>query len=209
MSADVSQKRRTAAIYHALESAEETASSDLLRLRQCSHDKGWQLAGEYIDYRGGSGIDSFEYDRLIGDAHRRRFDVLLFHSLEVLCRGGCRDAVADLSLLLRLGVAVKSLEQPELDTTGEHGQIVASLVNLLARQERQHLSRRIRKGMSQARRGGKKVGRPHLPDELQREIARQRRAGKSLAAIAHDLEVAPSTALKYSRPAIDVLLRRK
>lgn len=209
MSTQISRTRRVAVIYHALESAEEAACLDLLRLRQCSQDEGWQFAGEYIDYFGGSGIESFEYERMIGDAHRRRFDVLLFHSLEVLCRGGCRDAVADLSLLLKLGVAVKSLEQPELDTTGEHGSIVASLVNLLARQERQHLSRRIRKGMSQARRRGKRVGRPHLPEELQREIARQRRAGKSLAAIARDLGVAPSTALKYSRPAIDVLLRRK
>lgn len=205
MCAELNEERRVVAIYHASDHERAGEDSRLGRLRRFAATKGWRIAGEYVDYRGD---DYFEFEHLIGDAHKRRFEVLLFDSLDTWCRGGCRDAVSDLSVLLRLGIDVRSLEEPALDTTGDHADVVKELITLLARQEVRHRSRRISRGMSQARRRGKKIGRPRVSAEVQREIARRRRAGKSLAEIARDLQLAPSTVLKYSKPSIDVLLRR-
>lgn len=206
----VEEPARAAAIYHVLSHAGDAGDDQLDRLRRCCADHGWRAVEEYVDYeeRGGR-IDAFERERLMDDAHRRRFDLVVFQSLDLLCRGGCREAVADLARLFRLDIGVKSLDEPDLDTTASHGGALVSLVALLARQESRQASLRVRKGMSQAKRAGKSVGRPALPVELQREVARQRRTGKSITSIARDLGIAPSTALKYSRPTLDVLLRRR
>lgn len=210
MNHDGTVRYSAAVIYHAIEDGEDAASNEVLvKLRQRAHERRWRTVSEYIDYHCRNAADSFEYDRLISDAHQRRFDLVLFQSLSVLCPGGCRDAVTDLSRLFQLGIGVNSLEEPELDTTAAYGPLAIGLINSLARLERQHVSRRITRGMGRARRRGKKLGRPELPRELQRDIAQQRRAGKSLTEIADDLGISTSTALKYSRPAIDLLLRRR
>lgn len=46
-------------------------------LREYLERRGWQLAGEYVDI-GISGVKEKrpELDRLLADAHRRRFDVV-------------------------------------------------------------------------------------------------------------------------------------
>jgi DNA invertase Pin-like site-specific DNA recombinase len=173
----VEESVRAAAIYHVLGRAGGADESRLEGLRRCCAENGWRLVEEYVDYESGGGVDAFEYERLMADAQRRRFDLVLFHALDLLCRGGCRQAVVDLARLFKLGIGVKCLEEPELDTTREHGAALVALIGLLARQESRQASRRVRKGMSRARRAGKSVGRPPLPIEAQREVARLRRAG--------------------------------
>lgn len=200
---------RAVAIYHALGPIPGADEHQLDRLRRCCTANRWCVVEEYVDYQAAGGVDSFEHERLIADAHRRRFDLVLFHSLDLLCRGGCREAVVELARLFRLGIEVKSLEEPEIDSTEAQGDFLASLIALLARQESRVASRRIQRGMSEARRKGKAVGRPPLPLHLQREVARQRRQGRSIAFIARDLGIAPSTALKYSRPSLGLVLRRR
>lgn len=205
----VEEPARAAAIYHVLDRFEGDGQQQLDRLRRCCADHGWRIVEEYVDYTESGGADRFEVERLIADARRRRFDVVVFQSLDLLSRGGSREAVVDLARLFRLEVGVKSLDEPDLDTTGEHGAALVALVTLLARQESRQASRRVRKGMRRAKKAGKSIGRPALPIEMQREVARLRRAGMSIPSIARDLGIAPSTVLKYSRPTLELLLRRR
>ncbi len=94
----------------------------------------------------------------------------------------------DISLeLQRLNVDLVSVKQ-DLDTSSAFGRLVFGVLSTVAEFERELLRERVRSGIAQARRAGKRVGRPPLRlltkkdmSELRRERARTRATYRELA----------------------------
>jgi putative DNA-invertase from lambdoid prophage Rac len=93
-------------------------------------------------------------------AHQRRFDVMLFWSLDRFSREGSRATIAYLTKLEEFGVGWHSFTEPYLSTLGPFADSIIALLAALAKQERLRIGERTRAGLARAKANGKKLGRP-------------------------------------------------
>jgi DNA invertase Pin-like site-specific DNA recombinase len=154
-------------------------------------------ASEYVDEISGKNSDRPEFQRMFADASQRKFELLLFWSLDRLSREGALETLQHLNCLTGYGIQWRSLTEQYLDSTGIFREAVISILAVIAKQERIRLSERTRAGLEQAGRKGKILGRPRV--KISPDAIRQLRAeGLSWSAIANRLGVARSTAQCYA-----------
>jgi DNA invertase Pin-like site-specific DNA recombinase len=132
-----------------------------------------------------------QFNRLLADAHRGRFQVVIVWSLDRLHRSmlGALQTVLDLD---RMGVQVVSLREPWLDTGGPVRPLLIAIFGWVAEQERIRIGERTRAGLDRARRRGVKLGRPRVELDLGR-LADLRADGLSMAKVAAQLGVSVGT----------------
>ncbi len=63
-------------------------SRELQRFVAAKKAEGWKLAAEYVDRASGKNGERREFQRLFRDAAERKFDLVLFWSLDRLSREG-------------------------------------------------------------------------------------------------------------------------
>lgn len=151
-------------IYSRVSTSKQDSDNQLVQLREFARVLGWQVDEEaiYVDQITGKHSDRPEFRRMFDDASRRRFDVLLFWSLDRLSREGALETLQHLNRLTGYGVQWRSLTEQYLDSTGIFRDAVISILAVIAKQERVRLSERTRAGLERARRQGKSLGRPKV-----------------------------------------------
>ncbi len=135
-------------------------TNQLLALREFAVKQGWVVHDEYVDQVTGSTDDRPQFQRMFMDASQRRFDVLLFWSLDRLSREGVLETLTHLQRLTGYGVAWRSFTEQYLDSTGIFRDAVIGILAVIAKQERVRLAERTRAGLERVRREGKTLGRP-------------------------------------------------
>ena len=95
---------------------------------------------------------------MFADASRRKFDVLLFWSLDRLSREGVLETLQHLQRLTSYGIAWRSYTEQYLDSTGIFRE--ACILAAIAKQERVRLAERTKAGLERVKREGKRLGRP-------------------------------------------------
>ena len=163
-------------------------------LREYASRRGWDVFAEYVD-NGVSGAKESrpELNRLMADAHRRPFDVVLCWKIDRFGRS-LKHLVNALADLDSYGVAFVSL-QDNLDLSTPSGRLMFQIVGAMAEFERSLIQERVRAGLRNARLKGKTLGRPPLSLDRER-IARLRAAGASIRDISAQLEVSTATVHK-------------
>jgi DNA invertase Pin-like site-specific DNA recombinase len=143
---------------------------------------------EYIDHETGSISTRAEFQKMLLHASQRKFDVLLFWALDRLTREGTLATLQYLERLTSYQVGYKSFTEPYLDSCGTFKDVVISLLATMAKQERIRMGERVRAGIAQARRAGKRLGRPPLRvltaediTKLRKERARTKAPFRTLA----------------------------
>jgi DNA invertase Pin-like site-specific DNA recombinase len=129
-------------------------------LRDFAAKQGWEIVSEYIDQQSAKDDDRAQFQQMFQDASQRRFDVLLFWSLDRLSREGVLETLQHLQRLTSCGVAWKSFTEQYLDSTGIFREAVIGILAAIAKQESVRLAERTRAGLERVRREGKKLGRP-------------------------------------------------
>jgi DNA invertase Pin-like site-specific DNA recombinase len=147
-------------IYSRVSTSKQDADNQLAQLREFARVMGWTVVAEYVDEITGKHSDRAQFQRMFADASRRRFDVLLFWSLDRLSREGALETLQHLNRLTSCGVQWRSLTEQYLDSTGMFRDAVISILATVARQERIRLAERTRAGLERVRREGKRLGRP-------------------------------------------------
>jgi DNA invertase Pin-like site-specific DNA recombinase len=155
--------------------------------------KGWEIVDQYVDYgvSGAKGRDKRpEFDRLLKDAVRCRWDVLMAWSVDRL---GCslQDLVSFLEEIRANGIDLY-LHVQGLDTTTPAGRALFQMLGVFAEFERSIIQERIHAGLARARTQGTRLGRPPVRERLaERQIITARAADsrKSTRAIARELGV--------------------
>jgi DNA invertase Pin-like site-specific DNA recombinase len=147
---------------------------------------------EYIDHASVKSGDREAFQRLMVDASRRRFDVVVVCALDRFTREGVLKTFQHIEKLKSYGVAVESYTEPHFRTTGPAGDLMLPIAAWVAEQERLRISERTKAGLERARREGKHCGRPHkvFPRDRAAEL---RLRGLSWRAIARKLGVPHST----------------
>jgi len=176
-----------AAIYARVSTFDQEPENQLAELRRYAAARAW-TATEHVD-RGISGAKDRRpaLDRLLVDARRRRFDVLVVWRLDRLGRN-LRHLITLLEELQALGVAFVSLGEG-IDATTPAGKLQMHILGAIAEFERARIAERVRAGLQRARAQGKRLGRPRkvptsiaIPRGSVRAAARAWGVSKSTAA---------------------------
>ncbi len=163
----------------------------LRELREYCQRRGWTIAGEYVDV-GISGTKEKRphLDRLMADAHRRRFDVVAVWKFDRFARS-VSHLLRALDTFRILGVEFVSLSE-SLDTATPAGRMVFTVLGAVAELERSLIVERVKAGLRNARAKGKRLGRPKKVLDASR-IAALRARGLGWKRIAEELGVGVGT----------------
>jgi DNA invertase Pin-like site-specific DNA recombinase len=176
-----------AAIYARVSTFDQEPENQLAEIRRYVAARGW-TAEEYVD-RGISGAKDRRpaLDRVLIDARRRRFDVLVVWRLDRLGRN-LRHLITLLEELQALGIAFVSLNEG-IDATTPAGKLQMHILGAIAEFERARIAERVKAGLQRARAQGKRLGRPRkapttivIPGGSVREAASVWGVSKSTAA---------------------------
>jgi len=158
------------------------------QLQEFASKQGWEIFDNYVDRESGAKSDRAEFQRMFSDASKRKFDLVLFWSLDRLSREGVLETLQHLNRLTSYGVGFKSYTEQYFDSCGIFKDAVIAILATVAKQERVRLSERTKAGLAIARSRGKVIGRPRLQVQPA-EIARLRSQGHSLRSIGRTLGV--------------------
>src|ERR1035441_3391112 len=156
-------------------------------LEQFAQARGWHLVDSYLDLGiSGSKDKRPELDRLMADAHKRRFDVVCVWRFDRFARS-VSHLLRALETFNALGIAFVSLSE-QMDTTTPTGKMVFTVLGAVAELERSLIVERVRAGLRNARAKGKTLGRPRVAVDADR-VRLLRSQGASLRSIAASLGV--------------------
>ena len=166
----------------------QETENQLVQLREFAAKQNWQITREYIDPETGGTSDRVQFQAMFADASRRKFDLVLFWSLDRLSREGVLETLQHLNRLTACGVGYKSFTEQYLDSCGIFKDAVIGILAVIAKQERVRLSERTKAGLAIARSKGRIIGRPRLqvqPGQIARLIAQ----GLSRRAVGRELGI--------------------
>jgi DNA invertase Pin-like site-specific DNA recombinase len=174
----------------------QSPEMQLREMREYCERRGWTIAGEYVD-TGISGTKDRrpELDRLMVDAHKRRFDVVAVWKFDRFARS-VSHLLRALDTFRVLAIEFVSLSE-SLDTATPAGRMVFTVLGAVAELERSLIAERVRAGLRNARAKGKRLGRPRVVADRAR-IGRLRAQGLSWAKIAAQLGVGEGTVYRMA-----------
>ena len=149
-----------AAIYARVSTLDQEPENQLAELRRYVEARGW-TGTEYVD-RGVSGAKDKRpaLDRLVRDAKRRGFDVVVCWRLDRLGRN-LKHLITLLDDLQALGVAFVSLAEG-IDATTPAGKLQMHILGAISEFERARIAERVRAGLARVKRQGQRLGRPRV-----------------------------------------------
>ncbi|MDO7849246.1 recombinase family protein [Hymenobacter sp. M29] len=187
------------AIYARVSTRDKGQSTDnqLPDLRRYAEVQGWSIYKEYAEEESGGTANRSKFQKLFADAHQRKFDLVLFWSLDRFSREGVLPTLQHLNLLESYGVGFKSYTEQYLDSTGIFKDAVISILAVVAKQERVRLSERTKAGLARTVAKGTVLGRKAVAPNVIEEIRRLSGEGRSERAIALELGVSKGIVGKY------------
>jgi DNA invertase Pin-like site-specific DNA recombinase len=180
---------------------DQDPQNQLLQLQAFCQSKKWKVAQIYQDHESAGGTKVREaYTRLFQDAAKpgRKWDLLMFWSLDRFSREGVYETLHKLKELDRLGVRFLSLQEQYLDTLGPFREAVMAILAAVAALERNRISERVKAGIARCRLEGKVFGRkPTTMDED--KLLKMQSKGASLAQMAVAMGTSRTTVLRRLR----------
>ena len=203
----------------------QDATNQSNQMRAWVASEGHALIEDYVDHVSGSGkVKRPAFDRMmaassepcqgcavthayVGDhcsscrGTRKRFDLVLFWSLDRLSREGVLPTLQHLQRLDQTGVAWRSHTEPYLDSCGIFKDAVLGILAVVAKQERLRISERVKAGLEVARSKGRVGGRRRVVPEpaVMQQVQTLRDTGLSLAEVAGRMGWSKSKAHRWLR----------
>jgi DNA invertase Pin-like site-specific DNA recombinase len=168
----------------------QNPETQLFALREYSKQRDWAIAEEYVD-NGVSGAKESRpaLNRLMIDAKRRKFDVVLVWKLDRFGRS-LRHLVNSLAEFEALGIAFVSMTD-SLDMTTPQGRLMFGIIGSMTEFERSLIRERVKSGMRNARAKGHVPGRRRMTLDLAAIRARIA-GGESMRRVAASMGVSPA-----------------
>ena len=141
---------------------QQNPEMQLAELREYAARRDLTIAGEYVDHVSGSKESRPALNKLMQDAHSRKFDAVLVWKIDRWGRS-LKHLVTSLADLDAYGIAFVSLRD-SLDLGTPSGRLMMQLLGAMAEFERSLIVERVRAGLKNARSKGKTLGRPKLID---------------------------------------------
>jgi DNA invertase Pin-like site-specific DNA recombinase len=168
----------------------QDAEVQLRELREYVAARGWLIAEIYTDTVTGSKESRPGLNRLMTDASRRSFDVVVVWRFDRFARS-VSHLLRALEQFQALGVDFVSLSE-SVDTSTPTGKMIFTVLGAVAELERSLIVERVKAGLRNARAKGRRLGRPPI-FVSQNRIDTLREAGASWRAIAKEIGVGLGT----------------
>ena len=167
---------KRAAIYLRVSTDRQTLENQRRALQGMAERRGWEVVAVYTDagISGAKGrADRPGLDQMLKAASKRGFDVVMAWSIDRLGRS-LIDLLGTIQHLETCGVDLY-LDQQSIDTTTPTGRLMFQICGAFAEFERSMIRQRISAGLSRAKAQGKRLGRPKVPNAVERraELPRQ------------------------------------
>ncbi len=154
-------------------------------LEQFAAARGWNMVDSYLDIGICGAKDKRpQLDRLMADAHRRKFDAVIVWKFDRFARS-VSHLLRALETFNSLGIGFVSLSE-SLDTSTPAGKMVFTVLGAVAELERSLIVERVKAGLRNAKAKGKRLGRPRMIVDAAR-IGRLRAQGRTVREIASEL----------------------
>jgi DNA invertase Pin-like site-specific DNA recombinase len=192
---NAAKRIRRAALCLRVSTDRQTVENQELQLRQVAERRGWEVVEVYGD-TGISGAkgrkDRPGLDRMLNDASRRHFDVIMAWAIDRLGRS-LIDLLSVIQHLEAVGADLY-IDQQSIDTTTPMGKLVFQVCGAFAEFERAMIQQRIHAGLIRAKKAGKTLGRPRLDPAKDAAIRKAlKEGGKGMQRIAAELSVGVGT----------------
>lgn len=172
-------------IYSRVSTEEQTTDNQLRQLREYANRQSWNIIEEIQDVASGgkSAEERQGLKKVFTMARQRKFDVLLFWSLDRFSREGSRKTLEYLTKLDDYRVKWHSYTEEYISSLGIFADAIISLMACLAKQERIRISERTKAGLARVKAKGKVLGRPTDVIADTEQIRELRQSGHSLSEI--------------------------
>jgi DNA invertase Pin-like site-specific DNA recombinase len=173
----------------------QDTENQLIALREYCAKQGWTVVEEYVDHETGGTSKRPHFQRMFADARARKFDLVLFWSLDRFSREGVAATLNHLEKLTSYGAAWRSHTEEYLDSCGLFRDAVLAILAVIAKQERVRRSERARAAVARLRRQGKadRLGRPRTEPSKRAKAQKLREQGLSLRDIGTELGISAAT----------------
>ena len=165
-------KTKRAAIYVRVSTNDQDTGLQETELREYVESRGWSCTVYRDQGQSGAKNERPALTALLNDLRRRKADVVVVWALDRLARS-LKHLLTIAEECQLLGVDLVSLRQ-NIDTTLPAGRLTFAVLGAVGEFEREMLRERVKAGMAQARRAGKRVGRPALRHFSSQDLERMR-----------------------------------
>jgi DNA invertase Pin-like site-specific DNA recombinase len=139
----------------------QDVSMQTRELEQFAQARGWRLVDSYLDIGISGAKDKRpELDRLMADAHKRKFDVVVVWRFDRFARS-VSHLLRALETFKVLGIDFVSFSE-QMDTSTPAGKMVFTVLGAVAELERSLIVERVKAGMRNALAKGTRIGRPPI-----------------------------------------------
>ena len=157
-----------AALYLRVSTSEQDTANQLPALEDYAKRRGFEIVQTYSEnetaWKNGH---QAELARLIEDARRGKFQVVLVWALDRLSREGALAILSLVDKLKKYGAKVISYQESWTEAPGELADILYAITGWVARMESHRRSERTKAGMERARLQGSPIGK-RGPDKKKR-----------------------------------------
>ena len=172
---------KRAALYLRVSTLDQHPETQLHDLHALAQQRGFEIVEEYTDRISGAKARRPGLDKLLADARRGKFDIVVIWAFDRIARS-VRHLLDVLDELNRLNVEFISFRE-NIDSGGPLGRAMIVIIGAIAELERNLIIERVRAGMRRAKLEGRRIGR--APLEVDRPaLLRDRAGGMSLAEVA-------------------------
>ncbi len=160
--------------------------TQLYEMRRHCEYKTWKIIGEYVDRMSGAKTSRPELNRLMNDAHLKKFDTVLIWRFDRFGRS-TRHLLNSLETFKSLGIEFASLTE-QVDTSTPHGKMVFTMIAAVAEMERAITGERIKVKLHYNKETEGRVPGPRRKVKITNaEIKRRQEGGESLHDIAKSI----------------------
>jgi DNA invertase Pin-like site-specific DNA recombinase len=195
-------KQTRVAIYARVSGNGQNPQMQVKELQAYCRNRGWKIAGEYVDRISGGTDSRPQLNKLMADAHRRRCDVVAVWDFSRFARS-TSHLLRALETFSQLGVSFISLRE-QIDTGTPTGKMVFTILGSVAELERSLIGERVKAGLRNARAHGVKLGRPPLRvlsiAEVQQLRRERKKTGESFKGLAQRYGISVWTAFHLCKP---------
>jgi DNA invertase Pin-like site-specific DNA recombinase len=157
----VAQSTKRVGVYCRVSTGEQSTLAQEHELKSYAQNRGWQVTRFYRDQGISGAVEKRPaLDELMRDCRRRKFDVVLVWKFDRFARS-LRQLVSALELFRSFRINFVSATEA-IDTSLPSGELVFQIFGAIAQFERSLIGERVRSGIAQARRSGKRIGRPPI-----------------------------------------------
>jgi DNA invertase Pin-like site-specific DNA recombinase len=183
------------ALYARVSTNDQNCDLQLRELREYAAARKWEIAGEYVDKGwSGSKANRPELSRLMADARKRRFDVVIVWKLDRWGRS-VADSIRGIQELASLEVRFIAVTQNiDTDQANPMARFLLHIMAAFSELERELIRERTVAGVRTARSKGKVLGRPRRVFRRD-EVTRLRDEGLSWRVISRRLGIPVSTCM--------------